>query len=101
MVDAPAVAGAIRPGQFYGSVSAERAGTLDSDVMLTWAENKGDLETFADDKLIGRIPALASGHAYAEEDKHVSLAVTNPTPLSIPFVIEHFVPEVANAVDGS
>ena len=101
MVDAPAVAGAIKPGQFYGSVSAERAGTLDSDVMLTWAENKGDLETFADDKLIGRIPALASGHAYAEEDKHVSLAVTNPTPLSIPFVIEHFVPEVANAVDGS
>ena len=101
MVDAPAVAGAIKPGQFYGSVSAERAGTLDSDVMLTWAENKGDLETFADDKLIGRIPALASGHAYAEENKHVSLAVTNPTPLSIPFVIEHFVPEVANAVDGS
>ena len=69
--------------------------------MLTWAEAEGDLATFADDKLIGKMPAIASGHAYAEEDKHVSLAVTNPTPLSIPFVIDRFVPEVAKAVDGS
>ena len=101
MVDAPAVAGAIKPGEFYGQVSAERAASLDSDVMLTWAEAPGDLKTFADDTLIGRMPAIASGHAYAEEDKHVSLAVTNPTPLSIPFVIDRFVPEVAKAVDGS
>ena len=101
MVDAPAVAGAIKPGEFYGQVSAEQAASLDSDVMLTWAEAEGDLATFADDKLIGKMPALASGHAYAEEDKHVSLAVTNPTPLSIPFVIDRFVPEVAKAVDGS
>ncbi len=101
LVDAPAVAGAIKPGQFYGTVSAERAGDLDSDVLLTWSESTGDLQKFADDRLIGKIPALASDHAYAEEDKHVSLAVTNPTPLSIPFVIERFVPEVAKAVDGS
>ena len=101
LVDAPAVAGAIKPGQFYGTVSAERAGDLDSDVLLTWSESKGDLQKFADDRLIGKIPALASGHAYAEEDKHVSLAVTNPTPLSIPFVIDEFVPEVAKAVEGS
>ena len=101
MVDAPAVAGAIKPGEFYGQVSAERAAGLDSDVMLTWAEGRGDLKTFADDKLIGRMPAIASGHAYAEEDKHVSLAVTNPTPLSIPFVIDRFVPQVAKVVDGS
>ena len=36
-----------------------------------------------------------------EEDKHVSLAVTNPTPLSIPYTIEHFLPQVAEAVDGT
>ena len=101
LVDAPAVAGAIKPGEFYGSVSAEQSSSLDSDVFLTWAENPGDLKTFSDNKLIGQIPALASGNAYAEADKHVSLAVTNPTPLSIPFVIERFVPEVAKAVDGS
>ena len=61
LVDAPAVAGAIKPGEFYGSVSAEQASALDSDVFLTWSENPGDLETFSDNKLIGQIPALAVG----------------------------------------
>jgi iron complex transport system substrate-binding protein len=101
MVDAPAVADAIKPGEFYGSVSAERSSELTSDVFLTWSENSGDMKTFAEHDLVGQIPALAGGHAYAEEDKHVSLAVTNPTPVSIPFIIERFLPEVAKAVDGS
>jgi iron complex transport system substrate-binding protein len=99
--DAPAVAKSIKPGEFYGTVSAERAVELDSDVFLTWSETAGDMKTFTDHKLIGQIPAVASGHAYAEEDKAVSLAVTNPTPLSIPVVIEQFLPEVVKAVAGS
>ncbi len=99
--DAPAVAGAIKPGEFYGTVSAEKASDLESDVFLTWSENPGDMKTFTDHKLVGKIPAIEEGRAYAEEDKHVSLAVTNPTPLSIPFIVEEFVPEVAKAVEGS
>lgn len=101
LVDAPAVADAIKPGQFYGSVSAERAPDLASDVFLTWSENPDDMRTFTQDDLIGQIPAIESGHAYAEEDKHVSLAVTNPTPLSIPYVVDEFVPHVAEAIAGS
>lgn len=101
LVDAPIVEEAIQPGQFYGSVSAERAPEIESDVLLTWAENPSDMDTFAQDGLIGRIPAIEQGHAYAEADKHVALAVTNPTPLSVPYVIENFVPHVAEAVDGA
>lgn len=101
MVDAASVAEAIKPGEFYGTVSAERAAELESDVFLTWSENEGDMAAFAGHKLIGRIPAIAGGHAYAEEDKHVSLAVTNPSPISVPYIVEHFLPEVAKAVDGS
>jgi iron complex transport system substrate-binding protein len=59
------------------------------------------MKTFTDHKLVGKIPAIESGNAYAEEDKHVSLAVTNPTPLSIPFILDEFVPQVAKAVEGS
>ncbi len=99
--DAPAVASAIKPGEFYGSVSAERSPELDSDVFLTWAEKPGDMKTFADNKLLGQIPAIASGNAYAEEDTTISLAVTNPTPLSIPFIIDEFIPDVTKAVEGS
>ena len=69
-------------------------------MFLTWSRTPATLKTFTDDKLVGKIPAIATGHAYAEEDKRVGLAVTNPTPLSIPFIVEKFLPEVAEAVAG-
>ena len=99
--DAPAVDEAIKPGEFYSTVSAEKAPELDSDVFLTWAESPEDIEKFTSDKLVGQVPAIAGGNAYAESDKQVAMAVTNPTPLSIPFIIEEFVPEVSKAVQGS
>ncbi|ROR92723.1 iron-siderophore ABC transporter substrate-binding protein [Nocardioides aurantiacus] len=99
--DAPAVAESIKPGEFYSTVSAEKAPELDSDVFLTWAETPEDMEKFTQDKLVGQLPAIAEGHAYAEADKQVAMAVTNPTPLSIPFIIDEFVPEVSKAVQGS
>lgn len=101
LVDAPAVADAIKPGEFYGTVSAERAPELESDVFLTWAETPEDMDTFAQDKLIGKVPAIAEGRAYAEADKQVAMAVTNPTPLSIPVAVDEFVPEVDKALQGS
>ncbi len=101
MVDADAVAGAIKEGEFYGTVSAERSSELDSDVLLTWVEKPGDAQTFVDDNLLGQIPAIASGNFYAESDKEIAMASTNPTPLSIPVVIDTFLPKVAEAVTGS
>ncbi|WP_445256111.1 iron-siderophore ABC transporter substrate-binding protein [Nocardioides aurantiacus] len=101
LVDAPAVEEAVKPGEFYSTVSAEKAPELESDVFLTWAETPEDMTKFAEDKLVGKMPAIAGGNAYAEADKQVAMAVTNPTPLSIPFVIENFVPEVSKAVQGS
>lgn len=101
MVDAEAVDGAIKEGEFYGSVSAERASELESDVLITWVEKPGDAQTFVDDNLLGRIPAIESGHFYAESQKPVAMASTNPTPLSIPVVIDTFLPKVVEAVRGT
>ncbi len=80
MIDAPMVADAIEDGQFYGTVSAERAADLESDVFITYAETEDEMETYRDDPLLGQIPAIESGHAFAVVDKHVGLAVTNPSP---------------------
>jgi iron complex transport system substrate-binding protein len=99
-VTAPAVERLAKEGQFYGTVSAERASTLESDVLVTYAETEGDLATFRKDPLVGQVPALAEGHVYAEPDKHLGLAATNPTPLSIPVILDDFVPHVVKALDG-
>ena len=86
--------------EFYGQVSAEKADTLEADLLLTYAETEKDVETYTSDRLLGRIPALKAGNVYAEIDKHIGLAVTNPTPLSVPFIIENYLPQVAEAVPG-
>jgi iron complex transport system substrate-binding protein len=101
MVDAPAVADAIKPGEFYGTVSAERSADLDSDVFVTWVDSPDSVETIAGDELLGQIPAIAAGHWYAETDKADAMASTNPTPLSIPVIIDTFSPKVVEAVSGA
>lgn len=100
MTNPPVVEDLAEDGKFYGSVSAERASTLESDVFLTYAETEDDLATFEDDKLLGQIPAIESGHAYAEVDKELGLAVTNPSPLSVPVIVEDFLPHVVDAAQG-
>ena len=101
MVDAPAVADAIEPGEFYGTVSAEKAADLDSDVFVTWVDSADAVDTIAGDKLLGEIPAIAAGHWYAETDKENAMASTNPTPLSIPVIVSDFLPQVVKAVEGA
>lgn len=101
LVSAPIVDKVVKSGQYYASISAERADEVDADVLLTYGETDEDLATFAEHDLIGQIPALKTGHAYAEVDKHVGLAITNPSPLSIPYLVEHFLPHVVAAAEGS
>ena len=101
MVDAPAVADAIKPGEFYGMVSAEKAADLDSDVFITWVDSADAVDTISGDKLLGEIPAIADGHWYAETDKENAMASTNPTPLSIPVIVSDFLPHVVKAIEGA
>ncbi|WP_029210155.1 iron-siderophore ABC transporter substrate-binding protein [Arsenicicoccus bolidensis] len=98
---APIVGTAVKPGQFYGNVSAEQASTIQSDVLLTYADKPADIASFKANPLIGQIPALKSGHAYAEVDKQIGLSVTNPSPLSMPFIIDKYLPGVVKAVKGA
>lgn len=98
---APVVDDIVEDGEFYGSVSAERAGTLESDLVLTYAEDESDLKTFRNDPLVGQLPALEAGHAYAEADKEIGLAMTNPSPLSMPVIIDTVLPRIeASMGDG-
>jgi iron complex transport system substrate-binding protein len=101
MQSPPIVDKSVKDGQFYGTVSAERAASVKSDVLLTYTESEKDMATFAEDELVGQIPAIESGNAYGESDKHVGLSITNPSPLSIPFIVDNFLPHVVEASPAS
>ena len=78
--DAPAVPSAVKPGEFYGTVSAEKAADLGSDVFLTCIEDPATWTTFTKNPLLGKIPAFADGHVYAEADKRGRRGGHQPDP---------------------
>lgn len=85
---------------FYQTMSSERASDVDADVLLTDVNDTKEIDVITKDPLYSQIPAIADGHLYAEVDHTVALPMSAPTPLSIPYAMENFIPKVAAAVDG-
>lgn len=100
MENAPVVVENTKKGEFYAQVSAEKASELESDFLFTYAVEETDAETYANDKLIGQIPAIKAGHMWASTDNVASLAAGTPTPLSVPYAIDEFVPGIVKALEG-
>jgi iron complex transport system substrate-binding protein len=98
MENAPVVEQLSKKGQFYSTISAERAADLKSDVFLSYATADSDAKTYTDDRLIGQIPAIKAGHlaTFLADPTALSAGVTDP--LSIPYAIAHFVPKIATAL---
>jgi iron complex transport system substrate-binding protein len=84
---------------FFFSVSAEEIGTLDSDVVIWLVGDDLELPTIAG------IPTRPSLTAYSEGREVVTDALLGGafsfgSPLSIEYLLENLVPELALAVDG-
>lgn len=95
MVSAPIVEKLEKKGQFYGTVSAERAADLESDIFITYGTKPSDAATYAHDPLVGQVPAIKAGHLVTLTDNRIVLAGTIPSPLSIPYAIKHYLPLIA------
>ncbi|WP_340540171.1 ABC transporter substrate-binding protein [Nocardioides sp. GXZ039] len=101
-IETPAIVSEVVPEDvFYQTISSERAADIDADALLTDVESEAEIETITADPLYSQIPAIAGGHLYAEVDHTIALPMSAPSPLSIPYAMEHFVPKVAAAIDGA
>ncbi|MBW8731437.1 MAG: iron-siderophore ABC transporter substrate-binding protein [Terrabacter sp.] len=85
--------------EFYLTVSAEQASTLEADVFLTYITEDSEVGVMAKDPLVGQVPAIKAGALVATKDQKVGLTMSSPTPLSIPYMTDLFVPLVAAAAD--
>ncbi|HSJ21658.1 MAG TPA: ABC transporter substrate-binding protein [Nocardioidaceae bacterium] len=85
----------ITKGEAYGTISAERAATLEADLALLTAESKAEADKITRDKLIAKIPAVAAGNVWWDLPDHsTAYALDVATPLSLPYMVQHLLPEL-------
>ena len=102
MVQAPVVTDNTEDDSaFYMEWSPERAEELESDVFVTWVPEAATVEQIAADPLLGQIPAVRNGTLVADSDNTLTLAISAASPLSLPWALDRFVPQLAAAAEKS
>lgn len=89
-------------GKFYAEISLEHINKLkDADVLITWFNSEEEQEALEASELFQNLPAVRHGAYVPMLDRQLSMAVSTTTVLSVPWGLEVFVPELADASDAS
>ncbi|BCW37990.1 Fe3+-hydroxamate ABC transporter substrate-binding protein [Arthrobacter sp. StoSoilA2] len=84
---------------FFIAWSAEKANELESDVFVTWVPEAATADAIKADPLLGQIPAVKSGALVADADQTLTLSISASSPLSLPWALDTFLPQLGSAAD--
>ena len=103
LVDSPTVVELSKadPTAFSVNLSAEKASTLDADLVVFYADEATTAESITGNALLGQIPALRKKQYVASADNAVALSMSLPSPLSVRTAVEDFLPKIASALEGT
>ncbi|MFP5313736.1 MAG: iron-siderophore ABC transporter substrate-binding protein [Actinomycetes bacterium] len=86
--------------EFYLPWSAEKANELESDIFVTWVPDASTTDAIKADPLLGQIPAIKNGALVADSDNTLTLSISASSPLSLPWSLDTFLPQLARAADA-
>jgi iron complex transport system substrate-binding protein len=86
--------------EFFVPWSAEKANELDSDIFVTWVPDSKTAESIKSDPLLSQIPAIKGGALVADSDNTLTLSISASSPLSLPWSLDTFLPQLAKAADA-
>jgi iron complex transport system substrate-binding protein len=86
---------------FFLPWSAEKANELESDIFLSSVEDATTGAAVKNDPLLGQIPAVRNGAFVADANKSLVLAISASSPLSLPWALDTFLPQLATAADAA
>ena len=89
----------IAAGSFYASLSAEDLSAIDTDVIVWIGTTDEDYVGIRDIPTRSALTAFAEGREVVA-DPLLSAAFSHSSPLSLEYVVEELVPELALALDG-
>ncbi|WP_461164302.1 iron-siderophore ABC transporter substrate-binding protein [Arthrobacter sp. R4-81] len=87
--------------EFFLAWSAEKANELDSDIFVTWVPDAATTDSIKADPLLGQIPAIKKGALVADPDNTLTLAISASSPLSLPWSLDAFLPQLGKAADAA
>ncbi|WP_156036205.1 iron-siderophore ABC transporter substrate-binding protein [Blastococcus sp. URHD0036] len=99
MVNAPGLDD-IAGDEFYGTVSQEQAGLLDADVLFWQSGSDAERAEIEGDPILGSIPAVAEERDLFIEGSDYD-ALQFSSVLSLPYLLESFVPKISEVVSGA
>jgi len=86
--------------RFVATVSAERLDLFDGDV-LVWLATPAQRAALEQNPVYRELEVVREGRVlYVEPDGVLTAALTNTTPLNLPYLLETFVPRLAAAAAG-
>lgn len=86
--------------EFFLPWSAEKANELDSDIFVTWVPDASTAKAIKSDPLLSQIPAIKRGALVADSDNTLTLSISASSPLSLPWSLDTFLPQLATAADA-
>lgn len=86
--------------EFFIPWSAEKANELRSDIFVTWVPDAATTESVKSDPLLSQIPAIQKGALVADSDNTLTLSISASSPLSLPWSLDTFLPQLARAADA-
>jgi iron complex transport system substrate-binding protein len=86
---------------FFIPWSAEKANELDSDVFITWVADTATADTIKADPLFSQIPAVKKGSFIADTNSSLTLSLSASSPLSLPWALDTFLPQLGAAADAA
>ena len=84
---------------FYVDISSERFNEIDADILILWFGTQDAADQLAKVPTMQGIPAYTNGAYVPIVGETNVMAVSAPSPLSIPYVLDTYVPELAAAAD--
>lgn len=82
---------------FFVPWSAEKANELVSQVFVSWVPDAKTKAQIVSDPLLGQIPAVKKGAFVADTDNTLTYAISASSPLSLPWALDAFLPELGEA----
>ncbi|BDZ51075.1 hypothetical protein GCM10025867_33160 [Frondihabitans sucicola] len=87
-------------GSYIGTIGLEKSNLLDSsDLLFTWYYDAKNQKQVNSQPLVASIPAIKRGSVVSSYDEQFVMGSTFITPLSVPWVIDRYVPMIKKAAE--